>query len=199
MQGDDEMTSIKIEDLGKLKLNELQAKFAEMVGETTRSPNRTYLIRRITEAIVAAQTTGTEVTSDIEVEPVSIGHGPDDGAAVPAPRLSRLDIPALQACYLEIIGRTTGSTNRDYLLWKIRQAQKGRIPIGPHQGHRNDQGVVQVLPLRMESALVRQLDDAWRRLGLRSRMDLFRASLRTYLGSVGENEIANLVVAGPDA
>ncbi|MNL83413.1 hypothetical protein D3C87_2110530 [compost metagenome] len=55
--------------------------------------------------------------------------------------------------------------------------------------------VVQVLPLRMESTLVNHLDEAWRRLGLRSRMDLFRVSLRVYLASVGECDIAKLVAA----
>jgi hypothetical protein len=41
-----------IAKLGKMKLNDLQAKFAEVVGETTRSPNKT--IRRISEVLKAA-------------------------------------------------------------------------------------------------------------------------------------------------
>ena len=53
----------------------------------------------------------------------------------------------------------------------------------------------------MESELVDQLDEAWKRQGLKSRMDLFRVSLKTYLTSMGENELAEallqLLVAEP--
>ena len=47
-------TKKAIEKLGNMKVNELQARFAEVTGETTRSPNKTFLIRRITEALQAA-------------------------------------------------------------------------------------------------------------------------------------------------
>lgn len=43
-----------------------------------------------------------------------------------------------------------------------------------------------VLPLRMETDLVTQLDEARERLGLGSRMDLFRRSLHAYLLEAGE-------------
>ena len=39
-----------LESLSKLRLPELQARFAEIVGEATRSPNKTFLLRRIGEA-----------------------------------------------------------------------------------------------------------------------------------------------------
>ena len=45
--------SKEIKALEKLRLPELQAKFAEVTGEKSRSPNRTFLIRRITEALEA--------------------------------------------------------------------------------------------------------------------------------------------------
>lgn len=48
-------TKKAIEKLSTMKVNELQAKFAEVTGETTRSPNKTFLIRRITEALQAAE------------------------------------------------------------------------------------------------------------------------------------------------
>ena len=43
----------QVKALEKLKLNDLQARFAEIVGEETRAPNRKFLIRRITEALEA--------------------------------------------------------------------------------------------------------------------------------------------------
>ena len=45
----------------------------------------------------------------------------------------------------------------------------------------------------MESGLVASLDEAWKRQGLKSRMELFRVALQAYLTSVGENEIAELI------
>ena len=44
------MTKQKQEELEALRLPELQAKFAEVTGEASKSPNKTFLIRRIQEA-----------------------------------------------------------------------------------------------------------------------------------------------------
>ena len=40
-----------LESLSKLRLPELQARFSEIVGEPTRSPNKTFLVRKIGEAL----------------------------------------------------------------------------------------------------------------------------------------------------
>ena len=50
-----------------------------------------------------------------------------------------------------------------------------------------------VLPLRMEAALVEQLDAARKRQGLRSRMDLIRRALQAFLAAAGEAEVAALL------
>jgi metal-responsive CopG/Arc/MetJ family transcriptional regulator len=42
----------------------------------------------------------------------------------------------------------------------------------------------------MEADLVEQLDAAWRRLGLPSRMELIRRALQAYLVDSGETEVA---------
>ena len=41
----------EMEALAELRLPELQHRFAELVGEETRSPNKTYLLRRIREEL----------------------------------------------------------------------------------------------------------------------------------------------------
>ena len=41
----------KMRRMESLRLPELQAQFAEIVGEVSRSPNRTYLLRRIADAL----------------------------------------------------------------------------------------------------------------------------------------------------
>ena len=221
-----------------MKVSQLQAKFAEVVGEATRSPNRTYLLRRIREEIAAAapeSTVGARLETSVQVaeakdgtealvgeaveagtppfetaaagpiaEPVEVvGSNPKPAVAgakiseaeapVAAPKLSKLDVQALQARYRETIGRGTTSENRGYLVWKIREAQKGNVPTGPLKSARSGGATFKVLPLRLESGLVDQLDEAWRRQGLASRMDLFRSALRNYPASVGEIDLAALL------
>ncbi len=102
-------------------------------------------------------------------------------------------MPTLQARYLEVVGRSTGSDNKAYLIWKIRKAQKGRIPVGPRNSAHREGVTFKVLPLHMESNLVDKLDEAWKRQGLHSRMDLFRKSLQAFLANAGEAAVAAML------
>jgi hypothetical protein len=184
-------TKKAIEKLSTMKVNELQAKFAEVTGETTRSPNKTFLIRRITEALQAAEDNAkTDKAKESEAEPTA--DTPAD-AAPAREKLTKLDVPTLQARYLEVVGRSTGSDNKAYLIWKIREAQKGRIPVGPRKSTHREGATFKVLPLRMESDLVDKLDEAWKRQGLHSRMDLFRKSLQAFLQNAGEADVAAML------
>src|SRR5262245_30988679 len=90
-----------MKSLEKKKVPELQALYAEHVGETTRSPNKTFLIRRIQEAMKAK-------------------------GKKPKPTVAEL-----QAAYEAAVGPPTGSTNVAYLKWKIAQAKAGRVRVGP--------------------------------------------------------------------
>ena len=188
-------TKKAIEKLSTMKVNELQAKFAEVTGETTRSPNKTFLIRRITEALQATESEAKAAKAK-EPEADAPETEPSTDAAVEAApareKLTKLDVPTLQARYLEVVGRSTGSDNKAYLIWKIREAQKGRIP-GPRKSAHREGVTFKVLPLRMESDLVDKLDEAWRRQGLHSRMDLFRKSLQAFLASAGEVDVAAML------
>jgi hypothetical protein len=184
-------TKKEIEKLASMKVNELQAKFAEVTGETTRSPNKTFLIRRITEAMQAAEANEPEADAPA-AEPET------DAPAEAAPareKLTKLDVPTLQARYREVVGRDTGSSNSAYLIWKIREAQKGRIPVGPRRSAHREGVTFKVLPLRMESDLVDKLDEAWKRQGLHSRMDLFRKSLQAFLQNAGEADVAAMLAS----
>ena len=140
----------QMHELEELRLPELRARFAEIVGEPTRTPNKQYLLRRIAEALEAKQADGGTVSGD---DSEHMTH--DDGAAEPEPidddgeadgdgesttttdltdiKLTRLTIPELQERYRQTIGRDTRSTSAAYLQWKIRQAEKGRVRIGPVQ------------------------------------------------------------------
>jgi hypothetical protein len=176
-----------------MKLNELQAKFAEVTGETTRSPNKTFLIRRISEALQAsdasakAEKAPEAAASDAEVEVTA----QTEPAAVDG-KLTRLEVPELQARYLEVVGRRTGSTNKAYMIWKIREAQKGRIPLGPRKNAHRAGVTFKVLPLRLEAAVVDKLDEAWRSRGIKNRMEFFRGALGSYLKQLGAEDAAAL-------
>jgi len=158
----------------------------------TRSPNKTFLIRKITEGLQArvggdAKNPGTKATK------ASAGK-----ASSPAvEKLTRLDVPELQARYLEAVGRPTGSANKAYLIWKIHEAKKGRIPVGPRKNARREGVTFKVLPLRMEADVVKKLDEAWRSRGIKNRTEFFRGALGHYLKHLGAKDTAALF--GTDA
>lgn len=196
----------QMKELEELRLPELQARFAEIVGEPTRTPNKQYLLRRIAEALEARQAEGRTESDDagehtdhddITTEPESTdGDGDDAGEPTTTTdladvKLTKLTIPELQERYRQTIGRDTRSTSAAYLQWKIRQAEKGRVRIGPVQ-RRTAEGDFKVLPLRMAAETVTKLDEARVRLGLRSRMGLMRRALHAYLERAGEREVAGL-------
>ena len=175
----------------ELRLPELQARFHEIVGEATRSPNKKFLLRRIAEALEAQEHEAAEAASAVEeTEPTAA----EPTTAHKDPKLTKLSARELQQLYTEVVGRDTGSSDRRYLIWKIREARKGRIKTGPVRRRYADGEApdMKVLPLRMESEVVARLDEARERLGLKTRMDLFRKSLADYLTAAGEHEVAQL-------
>lgn len=98
----------------------------------------------------------------------------------------------LQARYLEAIGRPTGSTNRAYLVWKIREAKKGRIPVRPRKNARREGVIFMILPLRMETEVVEKLNEAWRTRDFKNRMEFFRGALGHYLKHLGAEDATAL-------
>ncbi len=188
-----ETIQTQLDALAELRLPDLQERFAELVGEETRCPNKTYLLRRIREALEARAAEPAPATDEPAHEPTP---ATDESATEEDDlRLRDLDVEQLRARYVEVVGRATSSHDRRYLIWKIRQAQQGKVPVGP-VGRRQpgDPPIEQkVLPLRMPAATVEALDEVWRRRGLKSRMDLFRHALDQYLTGLGEGDAADLV------
>jgi len=235
-----ETVQTRLAALAELRLPDLQARYAEIVGEETRCPNRTFLLRRIAETLGAeppeaaapselhAPVSAVDEAVD-EAPPVPTADAPEvetvaspsivetldgqvvshsvsepesdvEGAAtapVPAPPhvegatdalAHELEIDALRARYVAVVGRSTGSRDKRYLLWKIRLASQGKVPVGPVGRRQPGEPSVEhkVLPLRMPTETVEALDDVWRRRGLKSRMELFRHALDQYLSGLGE-------------
>lgn len=186
-------------ELERLRLPELQARFSEVVGETSRSPNRKFLIRRIEETLAARaeQPAAPESPPPAVDTPAEENATSDASAATPTHvrgRFTSMSIEELQAKYLEAVGRATGSDDRRYLIWKIREAEKGRIPVGPRKTReRNGEPVdVKILPLRLEAEAVERMDEAWRTRGIKNRMEFFRRALGHYLSHLGAEEAAAL-------
>ncbi len=182
-------------ELERLRLPELQARFREVVGETSRSPNRKFLIRRIEETLAARA--APESPPPAVDTPAEESATSDASAATPTHvrgRFTSMSIVELQAKYLEAVGRATGSDDRRYLIWKIREAEKGRIPVGPRKTReRNGEPVdVKILPLRLEAEVVERMDEAWRTRGIKNRMEFFRRALGHYLSHLGAEEAAAL-------
>lgn len=160
-----------LESLSKLRLPELQARFAAIVGEPTRSPNKTFLVRKIGEALEAReQQTNAEPTTPATTTT----------EASPKVKLTKLSVAELQAMYREVVGRETRSSDSAYLGWKLRQAQKGRVRVGPIERRApGEVADIKVLPLRMTAAEVEALDEAWPRLGFKSRTAMIRRAIET--------------------
>jgi len=106
-------TNKAIANLAKMKLSELQAKFAEVIGEKTRSHNKTFLIRKITKALQTVSDGSDEMVTNpgasTATEPVDVVSTATATIAV-AENLTKLDVPQLQARYLEVVGRSTSSS-----------------------------------------------------------------------------------------
>ena len=165
----DEVMHMATKDkLDALRLPELQARFKEVVGEATKSPNRKFLIRRIDEALSKK------------------------AEAKPRGRFKELSVEELRAKYVEVVGRPSGSSSKPYLVWKIREAEKGHVPVGPRATRRREGEPtdMRILPLRLEAGVVDKMDDAWRERDIPNRMEFFRRALGHYLKHLGATDAA---------
>lgn len=125
--------------------------------------------------------------------PEDAGTTEDEAIPATAPATKRkrdMTIEDLRAEYARVIGRDTASTDRRYLLWKLSEAAKGKIRVGPIQKRAlRDKAEMQVVPLGMERTVVAKLDAAWKALGFKSRSAFIRLALIDKLRAIG----------GPDA
>jgi len=91
-----------------------------------------------------------------------------------------MDIDELQELYQEKVCASTTSTNRRYLLWKIGQAEKGKLPK-PAARRQKFGADAMVLPLKLGRDAVETLDAFWRANGYRSRMDFLREAVDSHM------------------
>ncbi|RJS13007.1 DUF2924 domain-containing protein, partial [Corallococcus sp. H22C18031201] len=109
-------------------------------------------------------------------------------------RFAGMALLELQAEYRKVLGRPTGSSNVPYLQWKIREAEAGRVSVGPRperEAKASENGK-RVIPLSMDAEAVKLLDKAWRDAGLPSRTHFFMRATHRELKAIGATEAAAL-------
>jgi hypothetical protein len=195
----------KKENLAALGLPELWERFKVATGETTKSPNKKFLVRRIEEALAAravepapalVEEAPRATRSTARATPESVPETPPDESVPPKPRgrFASMTIEELQQKYLDVVGRPTDSVARAYLIWKVREAEKGRITVGPLKSRaRAGQPLdMKILPLRLEADVADKMDEAWRAKGIKNRMEFFRGAIGVYLTQLGASDVAAL-------
>lgn len=155
-------------------------------SEPTRCPTRSWLVRKITEArdagpALCSVVAGAEDTDEPEDGP-DADDEPDVEAAPPV-KLTKMSVDELRLLYRRIIGRDTGSTAKGYLVWKLREAMKGKIKVGAiERAATADTADMMVLPLRMARHEVEEMDKVWPALGFASRTAFLRRAITEYTG-----------------
>jgi hypothetical protein len=193
----------KKENLAALGLPALWERFKQATGETTKSPNKKFLVRRIEEALAAraaapapAEEASRSTHTSARATPMPEPETTVAESTPPKPRgrFASMTIEELQAKYLEVVGRSTGSDDRRYLIWKISEAEKGRINVGPRKTRARDGEPldVKILPLRLEANVADRMDEAWRAKGIKNRMEFFRGAIGHYLAHLGARDAAAL-------
>ncbi|MBZ4329711.1 DUF2924 domain-containing protein [Myxococcus sp. MISCRS1] len=185
--------------LESMNLTELRARYREVVGEETRSPNKKFLIRRIEESLAAkkrrspsrrATATAPSAPPAPAAQPPTSVEGTQ--SANQRGRFAGMSLEALQAKYREVVGRPTGSSDIPYLKWKIREAEAGRVPVGPRPEREvkvREDGK-RVIPLSFDAEDLAALDKAWRDAGIPSRTRFFMRAVHRELTAMGATEAA---------
>lgn len=178
------------ETLNTLRLPELWALFAERTGESSRCPNRAFLIRRILSAQAAV---ADALPVSAEADAGAVIHVPDE-KVTPLALSEALDTAdpcdeeAQAVNDSKVIAPLTELALESLLLEDAPQQVDA-----PRRRRVAAQGKHQVLPVRFPVEAVEQLDAARERLGLPSRMALFRRALRSFLFANGEASVARLL------
>lgn len=192
-------TAPKTKKLETMNLTELRARYREVVGEETRSPNKKHLIRRIEETLAAKKQRAptrraTATAPSTPPAPAARAATSAEGAQPTRQRgrFASMTIGELQAKYREVVGRPTSSSNPSYLQWKIREAEAGRVPVGPRPERemkvREDGN--RVLPFSFDAEAVKALDKTWREAGFPSRRSFVMHALHNKLTAMGATETA---------
>lgn len=177
--------------LADRRLPELRAKYEEVLGESTRAPNKTYLLRRIREGLEAKEEEakqarkggGTKAAKMASKANAARKERESDG-------LTKLTVEELQERYVQEVGRETGSDNKGYLIWKIRMARTGKVRVGPARERKHEPGTTQVVPLTLPRETVAALDEVVERTTFANRSAFLKRAIHDLLKHQGFASLA---------
>jgi len=115
----------------------------------------------------------------------------EDNAEEGGIKLVELSLDELSEMYERIVGKATASQSRTYLIRRIVEFKTGKRTVGKRAQRIRRHASYKVLPLRLEVGVVEQVDAAWKRQGMRTRMEFLRAAMHQMLRHMGETEAAN--------
>lgn len=172
-----------------MRLPTVRARYAEVFERPTRSKNRADLIGRIAGELARRELAAAADSAALPGGVTADAHAPRRGRRG---RFSGMAIEQLQALYAENIGRETASTDRRYLEWKLREAAKGRITVGPLERGSGitETGEMMTLPWRLPRALVEAMDAGWRNLHFKSRSAFLAAAVGSLFSAKGDSALA---------
>jgi hypothetical protein len=185
-------TKTKLEGL---RLPDLWQRYTAATGGRTRTPNKAYLVKAILEAEKGKQRTARKAPGQPQA------RGPAAAVADVAPKRGRfagMTVEQLRALYEEKVGRPTDSVDEAYLKWKIREAEKGRVSVGPALRRRRDEPVVAVT-LRFGKSELERIDRVLERAGAKNRTRFFMQAIGGQLAALGENELGREVAGVTEA
>ena len=176
-------TKARKENLAALGLPALWERFKEATGETTKSPNKKFLVRRIEEALAArvvepapAEESQRPTRTSARATPVPDPETTLTESTPPKPRgrFASMTIEELQTKYLEVVGRATGSDDRRYVelrdMWSRGSARRvlpGKSPrAAPHNRALSGGRMTLRFPLR--EACMATSAGSWRSQGERA-------------------------------
>lgn len=121
------------------------------------------------------------------------GRDADDGGKPGRRRWKELSTEQLRALYVEKLGRPTASDDRNYLVWKIREAEKGNVPVGPTT-RRLFEGPAAAVTVKFEETFLDAFDAAAKDDGFKSRLGYIRDLIGKGLQVRGRSELASKVL-----
>jgi hypothetical protein len=188
--------------LENMSVAELRTRHKQVTGRSTKESNKKKLIEaieqhaRLERRVEIARTAGQKKRGPSRTVAESAAAGSDapngDGATVEPKKRgkwSTMTTDELRCLYEQKIGRPTSSDDRGYLIWKIREAEKGHIKTGPVQRPKLSDEPTTPITLRLPTSLTEKMDVVWRRLGHRSRLHLIELSIGHGLKKIGEAEL----------
>lgn len=193
----------KTKTLESMNLTELRARYREVVGKETRSSNKQFLLRHIEAALAtkkqlspARRVTATTPSTPPPTPPIQATPSAEEAPSPPRQRgrFAGMSLQQLQAKYREVVGRPTGSDNASYLQWKIREAEAGRVSVGPRpeRNAKVRKDGKRVIPLSFDADKLTALDKAWRDAGFPSRTRFVMHALHGALTAICATEAAAL-------